>query len=482
MAVEEKTEGKRKHIKSELGSEHGASYFNGRMVDEEYLSELKFPKSAAVYDRMRRNDPTVGAVILSVFNPIQSATWSVVPASDDAKDVEIAKFVSSNFFPEEDKITESSKINKSWEETLHEILLYIPFGFSVMEKVYSFHDGKVWLKKLSPRLPRTIKEFIYRENSNDFKHAVQRIDYNDINLPASRVLIFTANKEGATLSGISYLRVVYKPWSIKTDLQRIQASTFERYGMGTPTVTLPPNVSSTDPEGEDAIEALENLSSNETSYLVLPDQTEVSMLAGGSKTMPEMQSAIDYCDQQITISFLAQFLNLGVSSFGSRALGNTFVDFFTNSLEGIGDYISSRINQDLVQELVDMNFTTDKYPKLIMSRIDSVDMDNIAVLSDAGLISSTYETEVQLRKRFRLAPITEEEYEKARAVPNTDEGNNPDDPDGNTSGEKKRGKSAEGKGPNKSKLNKKDAKKQLSEAIRKRVRHILKRRRDKIES
>jgi phage gp29-like protein len=428
------------------------------MSDEESLHKLKFPNGAKVYDQMRRSDPQVSAVLQSVFNPIKSASWHVEPASESDEDKEIADFVAKNIFPSKDRIKQGPDYNKTFEETLHEILLYIIFGYSVMEKVYVFADGKVWLKKLSPRLPRTIKEFIYKVDSNDFVEAIQRVNGTDIHLPAKKIIIFTANKEGATLSGISYLRPVYKPFSIKTDLQRLQSATFERYGLGTPVGTLPDGVSSDDPEGKALVEALENVSSNETSYIVTPFETTVTMLAGGATTVPDMQSAIDYQDQQITISFLAQFLNLGVSSFGSRALGNTFVDFFTNSLEGVGDYIASRLNQQLVQELVDFNYSVEKYPKLVMSRIDSVDMDNMSVLSDAGLISSTIETENQLRNILRLKPITEEQYEKAHPVVD------PNAPEEESGGVKdKKGVNPKGKGVNKSTLNKKDAEKQLSE-------------------
>lgn len=474
MAVRER-ETKRKHVVSEIGSEHGSHYFNGRMTDEEYLAKLKFPKGSTIYDQMRRSDPTVVAVLQSVFNPIKSAKWNVEPASESSEDVAVAEFVAKNLFPEKDRIKEGPDYNKSWEETLHEILLYIPFGFSIMEKVFTFIDDKIWLKKLSPRLPKTIDEFVFKDNSNTFLYADQKVNGIQYKLPAKRIVIFTANKEGALLSGISYLRPIYKPWTIKNDLQRIQASTFERYGMGTPLGKLPPDVAETDPEGISMKTALENITSNELSYMLIPNESEVAMLGGGAKTAPDMQGAIDYCDQQITISFLAQFLNLGVSSFGSRALGNTFVDFFTNSLEGIGDYIASRLNQELVQDLVDMNFEVEKYPKLVMSRIDSVDMDNIAVLADAGLLSSTFETEQTLRRIFRLPPITQEEYDEAKN-PIEPEGSDAN-PDSKTDGKEKRGNNAKGKGKNNSKLNKKDAKKQLSDNIMARVRRILKRRR-----
>lgn len=461
---------KRAHTTHEIGSPYGASYFYGKVADEEYLSALKFPIGARTYDRMRRSDPQVSAVLNAIYSPIRSANWAVEPASESAKDKEIAKFIEKNLFPTKERMKEGPDYNKTWAETLREILLYIPFGFSVMEKVHVFSDGQIWLKKLSPRLPKTIKEFEFK--SNEFSMVVQSVNGSEKRIPASKTVVFSANREGANIFGISFLRPVYKAWSIKEDLQRIQAATFERYGLGTPHGTLPPNVSETDKEGIALIAALEDLSSNEASYLVTPAETEVEIISGGAQTVPDMQKAIDYCDQQITISFLAQFLNLGVSSFGSRALGNTFVDFFTNTLEGIGDYIANKLNQQVIQELVDFNFNVDKYPKLVMSRMDSVDMDNLAILLDAGAITATLDLENIVRKRFRLAPISKEEW-NARHPVMKEEDNSNENPD--SSGKDKRGNNPEGKGTNKSTVNKKDAKKSLTDLImkilRKRSRH-----------
>ena len=205
-----------------------------------------------------------------------------------------------------------------------------------------------------------------------------------------------------------------------------------------------------------------------------PFDTSVEMLAGGATNVPDMQSAIDYCDQQITISFLAQFLNLGVSSFGSRALGNTFVDFFTNTIEGIGDYVASRLNQYLVRELVDYNFSVDEYPELVMNRIDSVDMDNITVLMDSGALTATIDIENAIRKAMKFEPISEEDYEKAKNPVMPEEENT----DGSAGQQKSKGK-------NDSSLNKKDVKtagkpknKALSEVIKK----IFRRRRNGLDS
>ena len=437
---------KRPKTKREIGVPYGSGYFFGRAPDDEYLSTLKFPQGLAIYDKMRRSDPQISAVLNAIFNPIKSATWRVEPASDSAKDKEIAEFIEKNLFPTKEKTKKGPKLPKMWEETLKEILMYISFGFSVMEKVYTFIDGKIWLEKLSPRLPKTIKEFVHE--GKKFSKVVQQVSGQTHNIPASKAVVFTANKEGASLQGISYLRPVYKPWSIKVDLQRIQAIAFERYGVGTPHGTLPEGKSDKDPEGVALADALESISSNELSYLMTPFETEVNMLAGGGESVPDMQKAIDYCDQQITISFLAQFLNLGISSFGSRALGNTFVDFFTNTIEGIGDYVASKLNQHVVHELVDFNFNVENYPMLVMNRIDSVDIDNISVLLDSGGLTATIDIENAIRKSMRFAPISKEDFDKAK---------NPIDPlgEGNEDGSAGQEKS---KGKNDSKLNKKDIK------------------------
>jgi hypothetical protein len=57
-------------------------------------------------------------------------------------------------------------------------------------------------------------------------------------------------------------------------------------------------------------------------------------LVGVDGDLPDADTPIRYHDEQIARAVLAHFLNLGTQT-GSWALGTTFADFFTLSLQSV---------------------------------------------------------------------------------------------------------------------------------------------------
>jgi hypothetical protein len=55
---------------------------------------------------------------------------------------------------------------------------------------------------------------------------------------------------------------------------------------------------------------------------------------------------------------LAHFLNLGTET-GSWALGSTFANFFTDSLNAVAAHIADVTQQHVVEDLVDLNWGPD---------------------------------------------------------------------------------------------------------------------------
>lgn len=111
---------------------------------------------------------------------------------------------------------------------------------------------------------------------------------------------------------------------------------------------------------------------------------------------------------------LAQFLELGNTSSGSRALGESFNDMFLMSCESIGKNICETFNRDVIKQLVDLNFDdVEKYPEIEVEKIRGIDWKEIStglnLLGVAGLLSKTPETEAHIRKMFSLPNLTEEQ-------------------------------------------------------------------------
>ena len=87
----------RKNFAEEIGS-ISRSLFN-RLSDTEYLSLLTWPNSITTYDKMRRSDAQVQALLYCLELPIRSTRWYVEPYNkNNPKDVQIAEFIEENLF------------------------------------------------------------------------------------------------------------------------------------------------------------------------------------------------------------------------------------------------------------------------------------------------------------------------------------------------------------------------------------------------
>lgn len=133
----------------------------------------------------------------------------------------------------------------------------------------------------------------------------------------------------------------------------------------------------------------------------------------------DVTSSIAHHDRQIGKSILAQFLELGAGESGSFALSEDQSTLFLLSLTTIAENFREVVNNDLIKELVDMNFDMgpdDTYPQLKYGKIGAVKYTDlsttIASLISSGAISSDFELENHIRTVFDLPKKVEEEEEE----------------------------------------------------------------------
>jgi len=105
---------------------------HGGMIHEEFLPELRGKRGIKVLKQMRDNDPVIGALLFAIEMLIRQVDWSVEPASESPRDVDIAEFVESCLFDMHD----------TWDDTLSEILSMLWAGFAPIEEVYKRRSGR----------------------------------------------------------------------------------------------------------------------------------------------------------------------------------------------------------------------------------------------------------------------------------------------------------------------------------------------------
>lgn len=391
--------------------------------------DLIWPLSIDVFDRMRREDPQVMSVLRAVMLPIQRAEWSL-----DATGVrpEVAQHVADDLgLPIKGQPFVAPLRTKgrfSFAEYLRLSLLALVFGHSVFEQVYRVDAfGLAHLHKLAWRPPRTIAEFIVARDggleaivqhgvgTNSQNGVITASPLGGIRIPVSRLVVHVNEREGANWTGTSLLRPAYKMWLLKDRVLRIQALTAERNGLGLPTYTAPPPpdddnttfeqlVDWMDKEIERGLDIAKNVRAGDAAGASLPHGAILKFL-GVEGRLPDTNSPIRYYDEQIARAVLAHFLNLGTET-GSWALGSTFANFFTDSLNAVAQQFAVVTQQHVIEDLVDVNYgPTEPAPRLVPATIGAehpATAEAIKALIECGALSADPALEAHLRGLYGL--------------------------------------------------------------------------------
>lgn len=385
------------------------------MDEAEKNPALQWPRSVDVFDQMRREDSQVGSVLRAVTMPIRSTEWLIDPAG--ASD-EVVELVATDLgLPVKGKEVPRPTRRKdrfSWQEHLRLALLELVFGHSFFEQVYREENGQHRLRKLAWRPPRTISNIeVARDGGLE---AIEQLGGtgDKIRIPVERLVAYVNDREGGNWVGQSLLRGAYKNWLLKDRMLRAQALTVERNGLGVPVYEQAPIPDSVKGPAEreewlkqqkdQGLKIAKSFRAGETAGASIPNGAKLTLM-GVSGKLPDTDGPIRYHDEQIARAVLAHFLNLGTET-GSWALGSTFADFFTNSLNAIAEHIADVTQQHVVEDLVDLNFGEGVVaPVLVCEPIGAehpATAEAVKSLIDSGAIQPDADLEAHMRSRYGL--------------------------------------------------------------------------------
>lgn len=441
---------------AELGST-GTINYQGFLQSEEYNNELLPPDSFKIYDRMAVSDPVVRATMLHMATPIKAAEWRIKPASDSDIDLEIAAFISENLF---------SWMQTPWAESMDDQLKYLRWGVAVLEEVWE-HRTVGWeyrrpgegdpvqvaprdvytLRKMAPRLPRTIFRWIndphtgdlaiiqtraWKSNPNNLMQGM----FSTIDLPADKCLILSNEKVGDDWWGVSMLRGAYKPWWLLEAMQRVTAIGYERFYVGTPMARM--NQNATDSQRRKMLQNLTEIRSGERASIVYSASDGLDCEEEGKstgtmgrsiwilqpdKSPPDSVPWIRQLESNIFTSIMARFMDLGQRETGARATAEIQDDPFYLGLVAVANHIAETWNRGPIKRLVDANFpNVDKYPCLEPARIAPEDIPIIAAAAAAyagvGFLTPDFTTEQWIRTQLNMPDkvISEEDIETGIAT------------------------------------------------------------------
>ncbi len=411
---------------------HPSTGFGYAAAPDEETPDLAFPENLRIFNRMRREDGQIGSLLRAMTLPLTKANWTL---NGDGVDPAILEFVRVEL-----GLTEPGKPQRRrrrqgivWRDHLREALLALPFGFVPFEQVYEVGpptkeqadagvtlDQVAHLRKLGLRHPTTVREITVARDGgllgiwqrgrgvDSIVHTTHGYtaragaSLDDLWISSDRLVMYSLEREGADWTGNSVLRQSYKHWLLKDILLRVGAQSVERNGMGIPVVTYDDEAGGSQTE---ALDIATNMRAGATAGVAIPANKYSVELLGLKGSIKDELPLVKYHDEACSRSTLQMFLNLGHDN-GARNLGETFVDWYIDSLQAVAEWISDVATEHIIRDLVELNFGVDAtYPALEcedLSSSGSATDEGLKALADAGLLTPDDDLEDHVRRTRRL--------------------------------------------------------------------------------
>jgi len=380
----------------------GTQIFGGLLTQQDYNSALIAPTLYDKYDEMR-NDCQVKAALTVIKLPLLNADWSVEPASDTPQDRQIAEFI------EEDLM---NGMTVSWPDILRQALLMLDYGSMPFEKVWRLgEDGLVHLRKLAPRMPKTVLFWLVDETGGlaGIRQAAPSasLGLKIVEIPVDKLLVFVNDLEGSNFRGTSILRSAYKHHYYKDNLYRVQAIAIEKRAMGIDVGTLQ-GEARTEANKDKLERSLAGIHAHEKNYFVeVEEQYKYRLETGMGGRLLDPQEAIEHHDLRIVRSMIAEFVAMGAGSTGSLAMHRDKTSYLLLALGGIANYICETVSKHLIRQWVDYNWPgLTAYPRLRYSRLEQRDVavfaDAVEKLAKSGALTADPTLEEEARSLLSL--------------------------------------------------------------------------------
>ena len=322
----------------------------------------------------------------------------------DEKNQEMADFINECF----------DGMDGNIEDYLMEMLSCLEYGYSATEKVYerkkdSKKKDRIMLKKLKTLDPKTMK--IKTDAYGNILWYNQRKGSQDIKIPKQKIIWWVHNQEFGNMYGKSELISCYKNWYIKDKILKFANVAYERYG--TPLI-----IGHVEDKGD--VHKMKQLLSKINGMTSLSVSGEEKIEAIQNQSNVDWVAVLEYHTRQIyeSMNIPSMLASSSKSIAGSYALSSNQLDVFTLKLQALQRDIKSILEEQLIRELIDMNFPNpEEYPRVVFSPLVDKDIkqlsDVIVAMITTGAIMPT---EPWIREALGFDKATDEDQERIEKV------------------------------------------------------------------
>ena len=425
----------------------------------EARTELTGTKKWDTLDAMEA-DPHIKGALRSSAMPLVNAEWRYEAASDKRKDKDAADLCNANLLRlPTDRYGYEFWVQSSWNQRLSEILQMLRDGFSMFGVSMHPVKGKWVYDRIQWLEPASVDTHGWVLDGEDNLVSVKRTFADAMSryktlepLPAASLALYVWDLRGARFEGRPFVRSMYGPWKMKTNIQLWSAIWAQKVGSPIPLGTYPESWGSNSSEVDNFSEFVQAArgQSPAEAFGVFPQDAEGH---GPKLEFAGAQFSVERGMTELTDSMNNEIAHgggtskgdmLGETQSGSRALGNTQGEKDMLMVSALSKIVSefemhgvANLN-GMVERLVRVNFADIKsLPVLRCSKIDPDegmrDVERLIKASQAGLVPKHPMVRQQVTEKFGLR-LPKEAYEKdpepPPMPPRMNEGGRPVEPGG----------------------------------------------------
>lgn len=381
---------------------------------------------------MTKNDGQAKGILNAVKYPVRMSRPKIKPAEGGEKE---AEFITTNLL----KSPAEGGMKTSLRVAIARMALAVRDGYKIFEKVWRYEDGKYWLDRLAYR--STLCTKLLYDSHGHITGARQETTFQDkivdVTWKADKLSYYVYNAEENPYIGEGDFYPVFYHYDKKHKLYAIAHLAYQLNAVPIRMGSHPPNI-----KPDALVKFRESLMALGTHVaMTMPTGCIVEKFESDRK-LTEFLGLIQHHDSLMSRAFLTQFMNLGQEgSGGSFALSKDQSNLFLMSIMSLLEDIAEVFNTQVIPQLIDWNFGTKKYPKLIFSpfsdTIRSAIMDTFKSLMTARFPQISPEFALKMEESVaeelgleidykKVGERMEKEREAMEAV-----GNEPIDEEGN---------------------------------------------------
>lgn len=366
--------------------------FMGQTSDR-YLPELQGPTGIKTMARVLRREPAAYITQRTMSLAARQAEWSVAAGEDTESDDPTVKYLKECM----------EDMSHSWRNMIQFAFSAGGFGFADIEIVLKrrmgaqtgalpsskFDDELIGIRKLAPRRQETVT-WKFDDNGGP----LEMIQLDPVTgqprqaIPIEKIIHFQSGDARGGWEGAGWLEPAYQLAHRISNYEMILSIGHQRAHVGLPVFAYKAGVPGADVRR--ATEAMaRGLVVNTHQFVTYPEQImDFKLATVSNNNAAELSGLISQLRWEIMSLGLVQFLRLGSTSSGSRALADPLKELFISSINAALDEIADALNRHLIPRLLAANPSLNHkgaQPKFVHNGVKNLPIE---VLRYLGTISS----------------------------------------------------------------------------------------------